>query len=100
MGKQAYLSNIDALNQSITTRLKQWKGNCFFSTDAGVDWNNLLDIGTQELLNIDIKRVILQTGGVLRISDYSSTIDPVTRAVAISCTIATIYGTLPFNEAV
>ncbi len=99
-GKQNYLSDLGALEQSIVTRLKQWRGNCFFAIEEGIDWNNLLDIGTAALLDLDIKRVILQTGGVLRISDYASTIDSMTRAVSISCTINTIYGDLAFQEMV
>jgi hypothetical protein len=97
-GKQSYKSDLDALKQSINTRLHQWKGNCFFATYDGVDWNNELDIGTKVALDLDIKRVILQTGGVLRISGYTSTLDTVTRAVSVSCTISTIYGDLPYQE--
>lgn len=97
-GLQSYKSDLDALEQSIDTRLNQWKGNCFFATDDGVDWNNELDIGTKVALDLDLKRVILQTGGVLRISGYTSTLDTVTRAVSVSCNISTIYGDLPYQE--
>ena len=97
-GIQNYLVGIDALSQSITTRLKQWKGNCFFATAEGVDWHNYLDIGTQQLLDIDIKRVILQTGGVVRLMDYSSVIDSAARSVAVTCTVVTIFGNLDYEE--
>ena len=100
VGLQNYSQNLDALEQSISTRLKQWKYNCFFATEEGVDWNNLLDIGTQALLDLDIKRVVLQTGGVLRITDYSSTIDTMSRNVSIQATINTVYGNLAFSEVV
>lgn len=99
-GKQNYLSNLDALKQSISTRLKQWKGNCFFATDEGVDWKNYLDIGTKGLLDLDIKRVILQTGGVLKISSYESTLDLDSRAVSIVAHISTTYGDLALEETV
>jgi hypothetical protein len=68
--------------------------------DDGVDWNNLLDIGTKLALDLDIRRIIMQTGGVLRISAYESTIDTETRAIAIQCTISTIYGDLAYQETV
>jgi hypothetical protein len=97
-GRQSYLSDLSALKQSVDTRLLQWKNNCFFAMDDGVDWNNLLDIGTKDALDLDIRRVILQTGGILRISGYTSTLDPTTRAVSISCTISTIYGDLAYQE--
>ena len=75
-GKQNYLSALNALKQQIVTRLKSWKGNCFFALQDGVDWNNYLDIGTKNLLDLDIKRVVLQTGGVLRMRNYSSILAP------------------------
>jgi len=97
-GKQSYFADLAALKQSVGTRLLQWKNNCFFAMDDGVDWNNLLDIGTKAALDLDIKRVILQTGGVLRISAYESTLDSTTRAMSVSCTISTIYGDLAYQE--
>jgi hypothetical protein len=99
-GLQSYKSDLDALKQSILTRLMQWKNNCFFAMDDGVDWANELDIGTKDVLDLDIKRVILQTGGVLRIDEYSSTLDTDLRAVTISCQIQTIYGNLALEEVV
>lgn len=99
-GKQSYKTEADALHQNIITRLSQWYGDCFYAPTDGVDWTNLLDIGTRVLLDLDIKRVILQTVGVLQIRDYSSTINSVNRNVSIQCTIDTIFGTLPISEVV
>jgi hypothetical protein len=98
-GKQSYTTDLGALKQSIDTRLNQWLGDCFFSTTEGVDWNNLLDIGTQALLDLEIKRVILQTGGVLRIDAYTSTLDAEDRSIAIEAKLTTIYGDLSITEA-
>ena len=97
-GKNAYKSDLEAIKQSIMTRLKQWKGDCFFALEEGVDWNNYLDRGRKTLLDIDIKRVILQTGGVLRISDYSSTLDRESRALTVTATVDTIIGVLRITE--
>ena len=99
-GLQSYKSGLDALKQSVQTRLMQWKNNCFFAMDEGVDYANELDIGTKDALDSDIKRVILKTGDVLRIDDYSSTLDSDTRAVSISCDIQTNYGDLALEETV
>jgi len=99
-GLQSYKSDIDALKQSVQTRLMQWKNNCFFAMDDGVDWANELDIGMKGTLDLDIKRVILQTGGVLRIDNYSSTLDTDSRIITISCQILTIYGDLTLEETV
>lgn len=99
-GLQSYKSDLDALNQSIITRLRQWKGNCFFAVNEGVDWNSYLGRGTKKLLDLDIKRVILQTGGVLKISSYESTLDRDTRALSVTASISTVYGDLALEETV
>ena len=99
-GLQSYKSDLDALKQSVLTRLMQWKNNCFFAMTEGVDWANELDIGTQGILDLDIKRIILQTGDVLRIDNYSSTLDTDSRAISISCEIQTKYGDLALEETV
>lgn len=96
-GLQSYVTEKNALKQDISTRLKQWKGDCYFALNDGVDWNNYLDIGTKELLDLDIKRVILQTGGVLRIATYSSTLNHSTRGVSIESNIDTVFGTVTLN---
>lgn len=97
-GKQNYLTGINALKQQIVTRLKSWKGNCFFARMDGVDWNNYLDIGTKNLLDLDIKRVVLQTGGVLRMRNYSSILATENRNVSVSFTLDTVYGPAVLNE--
>jgi len=99
-GLQSYKSDLDALKQSVKTRLMQWKNNCFFAMDEGVDYANELDIGTKDALDADVKRVILQTGDVLRIDNYSSTLDTDSRALSISCEIQTKYGNLALEETV
>jgi hypothetical protein len=99
-GKQNYLSDADAVKQCVMTRLKSWKGNCFFDLEAGVDWNNYLDIGTKTLLDLDIKRVILGTDKVLKISSYNSTLDTENRKLTVSAKVETFYGTLTINEAI
>ena len=97
-GLQSYVTEKNSLNQNISTRLKSWKSDCFFAMDDGVDWQNFLDIGKKNYLDVDIKRVILQTEGVLRISAYTSTLDTDNRLVTISATVSTIYGTITISE--
>lgn len=97
-GLQSYLKDADALKQSVMTRLRQWRNNCFFAMTEGVDWANELDIGTKLALDLDIKRTILQTSGVLRISEYTSTLDTDTRALSIVAHLDTIYGEIVIME--
>ncbi|RPJ58263.1 MAG: hypothetical protein EHM12_08240 [Dehalococcoidia bacterium] len=89
-GKSNYKSDIEAIKQNIATRIKSWKGNCFFAKNDGVDWTNYFDIGMKNYLDIDIRRVILQTDGVIRIDSYES--EMTDRAISITANVVTIYG--------
>jgi len=99
-GRQNYLTEVDAVKQCVMTRLKSWKGNCFFDLEAWVDWNNYLDIGTKTLLDLDIKRVILGTDKVLKISSYNSTLDTENRKLTVRAKVETFYGNLTIDEAI
>jgi hypothetical protein len=93
-GKQNYLSELSAVKQNVLTRLRSWKGNCFFDTESGVDWGNYLDIGTKTLLDLDIKRVILGTDKVLKISKFNSTLDTSEKKLTVAASVETYYGTI------
>jgi len=89
-GLANYKAGIDAVRQNIMTRIKSWKGNCFFALDDCVDYQNFLDKGTKVFLDNDIKRVVLQTDSVIRIDSYSSEITE--RDFTANMTVTTIYG--------
>lgn len=93
-GLQSYVTEKNALNQNISTRLKSWKNDCFFAMNDGIDWANLMDKGTKDLLDLDIKRCLLQTEGVLRIDSYSSTLDSIGRGIEIVAEVFTVFGTI------
>jgi hypothetical protein len=100
-GKQNYLTETNAIKLNISTRLKQWKGDCFYATTEGVDYNNFLSYGTKNFLDRDIKRVILQTEGILKIKTYTSTLDRTTRKINIETTLISIYDeVIEFTEVV
>lgn len=101
-GAQSYRRDRDAMEQSIRTRLLSWNGDCFFALPEGVDWNNYIGPGRKRSLDQDIKRVLLQTEGVLTIAEgsYRSEIDPATRTITIEATIRTLYGEVRLNEEV
>jgi len=92
-GLSDYLTDQDAIMHNIKTRLLQWKGDCFYATAEGVDYNNLLDVGTKNLLDSDIKRVILQSEGVIKINTFESSLTADTRAYSGEALITTIFGT-------
>jgi hypothetical protein len=93
-GKADYLKDEDALKQNLKTRLASWLRDCFFDLNAGVDYNNYLDIGSKSFLDLNVKQVILQTADVIKINTYESTIEE--RELTITANIYTIYGNIDF----
>lgn len=90
-GLSNYKVEKEAIMQSIQTRLKSWKGDCFFALDDCVDYENYLDKNTKIFLDNDVKRVILQSDGVIRIDAFESTIED--RDYTANIDVMTIYGT-------
>lgn len=88
-GLQNYLSGNAAIAQSIKTRLQSFLGNCWFATNAGMDWFNLLG-KNQNSLNIAINTMILNTEGVTRINQTFSVLDSVTRSLSVSYDVNTV----------
>ena len=91
-GLSDYLTNENAILHNIKTRLLSWKGDCFYAEAEGVDYNNLLDVGTKNLLDSDEKRIILQSEGVIKINNFESTLDNSERAYSGEATITSIFG--------
>jgi hypothetical protein len=95
-GKQAgnfYVNTPAAVVQAILTRLKLIQGEWFLDTTEGVDYNDeIIGMGRIATYDAAIQDVILNTQGVNTIDAYASGINTTTRAVAVSCTVDTIYG--------
>jgi hypothetical protein len=90
-GKNNFLKDLNAVKLDIKTRLSFWVGDCFFSSTEGVDYNNYLDVGTKDFLDLDIKKNILKTENVQRITGFESSIDA-DRNYSAKAKIMTIYG--------
>jgi len=99
-GFQSFKKDLPAISQNINTRLKSWKGDSFANPAEGVDYNNFLGIGTKLLLDSDVKRVILQSEGVVRMQTYESEVNRSSREFSASSEIATIFGTDIINTEV
>lgn len=95
-GQNDYARDLEALKIDLKTRLQSWKFDCFFAEQEGVDYKNFLDRGTKTFLDNDVKRIILQTNGVLRIDTFTSEIVE-DRVYQAESNIFTIYGDLEFN---
>lgn len=91
-GKNDYKSGVDAIAQSLKTRLQSFLGDCFFDEDAGVDWFNVLGSKDTTEASLAIAQVILNTEDVTRIVDLELNLDENTREVSIRYDVETIYG--------
>lgn len=71
-GRQSYRIDEECVAQMIKTRLLSFLGDCFFATDEGIDWFNLLDRGFQNEVRLErsIKQTILDTEGVVGINNF------------------------------
>jgi hypothetical protein len=96
-GINSFLTDASAMVENLKTRIRTWKRECFFATELGVDWDNYLGIGTQAFLEVDIRRVILGSDGVIRIDDFTGTLDRHARNITIQANVLTVFGTLPFS---
>ena len=90
-GIQNYATEEKAISLDIVTALKTFLGECFFATDAGVDWWNLLGGKDQTNLLLQTRQVISSREGVTRINSVQAILDRTTRRIAISYNIDTIY---------
>ncbi|MFK0376496.1 hypothetical protein [Pandoraea sp. NPDC090278] len=98
-GAAAFLANSpEAVAQAVTTRLRLIRGEWFLDTTVGMPWDKVLGKHTQGAADSAIRTCILGTQGVVEITDYSSRLAPDTRAMTVTATINTIYGTTTIQE--
>lgn len=97
-GISGFLTGKDALIENLRTITKEWKGECFFALQDGIDWNNYMDIGTKTLLDADLQRNWLKAFGVIRIDSYTSELNSITRNLTVTASLFTIYGTMTLSE--
>lgn len=91
----AFLSNTpEAVAQAVKTRLALWMGEFFMDTSDGTPYYQDI-LGHNTNYDLEIQDRILGTTGVSEIVSYSSSV--VNRALSVTCTISTIYGTTSFG---
>ena len=89
-GLQDFTDGNKAIALNIQTRIKSWVGDCFFDLPAGIDWWNRLGSKDQRtLLEIDLRRVIMQSEGVTGVLSFTTTLDG--RKFSAQYEIQTIY---------
>jgi len=92
-GRNNYKRNLDAVAQSVKTRLQSFLGDCFFAERDGIDWFNLLGAKDQTELSLAVASVILNTTDVTKVIDFEINLDKNTRDIRINFEIETVYGT-------
>ena len=61
-GRQSYKTEQEAISLVIKTRLREWKFDCFFANNSGVDWKNRLSKKNQKsLLDNEVRKIIRNT---------------------------------------
>ncbi len=85
-----YVSGNQAIGLNIKTRILSWLGDCFFDTGAGIDWVNRLGSKNQRtLLELDLRRTILQSFGVTGIIDVATALND--RSFTANYSVNTIF---------
>lgn len=91
-GKSNYKKDLPALKQNIKTRLFEWKGDCFFDSDSGVDWNSRLGKRSQiNPLIEEVRTVILKTDGVTQVINIDYDLNS-ERNLTLNYSIKTVFG--------
>ena len=86
----AYKKEQKSIEQDVKSALLEFKNDCFFALQSGIDWLTRLGSKNQkELLDDDIVNVIQSRFGVVSVQDFQSAV--VERAYSCQCYIYTIF---------
>lgn len=92
-GSNFYVDSPEAVAQAVQTRLGIAVGEWFLDIYYGTPYQSkILGAGAVATYDGAIQGVILQTAGVTSITQYNSSVDPVTRHASVNATIDTQYG--------
>lgn len=65
-----YIKDDAEIAQNVITRLKSFKNDYFLDTEQNIDWINILGTkNNKDLIITEVRRVISETNGVLRVND-------------------------------
>ncbi len=70
-GKNSYKIQQDAIMQDIKTKILEWKNDCFFEQNAGIDWINRLDKYQESNLAEEIRTLIVKCYGVVSLENFA-----------------------------
>ncbi|MBE0469603.1 MAG: hypothetical protein IBX55_08885 [Methyloprofundus sp.] len=91
-GKATYIQDSAAIAQAVETRIKEFKNDWYADVDAGIDWLTLLsNRNTQKQIENEIRRVILQTRGVIALTALDFSVNSNTRHATITAAYQDIF---------
>lgn len=91
-----YRTKQNQIIQDIYTALYEWKYDCFFALENGIDWYTRLGNKNQKtLLDEDIIKTIRNRIGVLNVFDFTSTL--FNRHYTCQCKVFTEYSNDEMN---
>ena len=88
-GLNSYKSTQQAIEQNIKTKVLEWKGDCFFNLEVGIDWINFLGSNLIDELELALKNLIIACYGVVNVTQVS--VEFLDRNFSVNYTIDTIY---------
>ena len=89
-GLSAYKKEQKSIEQDIKSALLEFKYDCFWALQNGIDWLTRLGSKNQkELLDKDIQEIIQNRFGVVSVQDFFSSVTD--RTYACQCNVFTIY---------
>lgn len=69
--KVDYALDERSVELNLLTRIKSWKGNCFFDWGTGIDWTARMDKNQKADLIAELKRLIIQSYGVVGVNSVT-----------------------------
>lgn len=103
-GRFSFVSGLPAVAQDIVICLRLFFNEWFLNLDAGTNWwaylgEKFTDLN-QAALHTEIRRVVLDRPGVVSVTKLSLTLDPTTRALAVSFAARTAFGDVDISTGV
>ena len=91
-----YKSDVSQIAQDIYTALGEWKYDCFFALENGIDWSTRMgQRGQKDLLDDDVVKTIQSRQGVLSVYDFNSLLE--NRNYTCTCKVFTEFSQEPLN---
>lgn len=93
-GRGSYFTREKAVAANIKTSLLFFLNDCFFAMTTGIDWWNLLGAKGAAAKNnilLQVRQVIAQCEGVVRINSVEVVPDSVTRRVTLKFNVDSLY---------